>query len=369
MAELKNIKKIGVDTLKPYENNAKIHSDAQIEKLSRSIEEFGFISPVLIDKDFNVIAGHGRIEAAKRLQMDKIPCAFIEGLTEAQRRAYIIADNRLAEFGEWNEEMIQIEMADLMEMDLGFDIDDFDFPKVVAPDLDDLGPEIDTRDPSCQHNVFENQDRMQFTCDNFFGMPQMTATQTTGDKLLRFADWKEVDDLGEYIAHFYYDDYKFINAWRQPDKYLDRLKQFKAVISPDFSLYTDFPRALQILSCYRRQWCGAFWQENGIDVIPDVVWGDKDSYSYCFEGIPSGGTVAVSTVGVKNDKEWNGKEGEIFRDGYDEMLRRLEPTTILFYGDMIDGLEGNIIRCPSFYEQKRQMLNEKAKEKKDGQRE
>ena len=176
-----------------------------------------------------------------------------------------------------------------------------------------------------------------------------------------------VDDPENYIAHFYYDDYKFISAWREPDKYLDKLRKFKAVVSPDFSLYTDFPIALQILSCYRRQWVGAYWQMMGIDVIPDVVWGEKASFDFCFEGIPKGGTVAVSTVGVKNDKEWNNGLGTLFKDGYDEMLNRIEPKTILFYGDMIDGLEGNIIRIPSYYEQKRKILNARM-EAKDGTR-
>lgn len=193
--------------------------------------------------------------------------------------------------------------------------------------------------PSMQHFSFENQELMQFPTNSFYGIPEMEPTQTVGDKFLRFCDWKSVDDYENYIAHFFYDDYKFINAWRQPDRYVDRLKKFKAVISPDFSLYTDFPRALQILSCYRRQWLGAYWQYLGIDVIPDVIWGDKESYEYCFDGIPKHSTVAISTVGVRNDSEWNNKTGDLFKAGYDEMIRRLEPTSILLYGSLIDGLE------------------------------
>jgi len=207
---------------------------------------------------------------------------------------------------------------------------------------------------------------MQFPCVGFYGIPEMKPTTTTGDKMLRFMDHKEVENLSEYIAHFYYDDYKFMAAWRDPDKYIDLLRQFKAVVSPDFSLYTDFPRALQILSCYRRQWCGAYWQSQGIDVIPDVVWGDKESFKYCFDGLPIGGTVAVSTVGVKNDPTWNNKLSDLFKAGYNEMLERLSPTTILFYGDMIDGLEGNIIRIPSYYEERRKILNARMKEANHG---
>lgn len=214
---------------------------------------------------------------------------------------------------------------------------------------------------SLQHNVFENQERLQFPVVNDYGIPEMQATSTTGDKMLRFCDFNEVKDPENYIAHFYYDDYKFISAWRYPDKYIEKLKRFKAVVSPDFSLYTDFPKALQILSCYRRQWCGAYWQIMGIDVIPDVVWGGKESFDFCFDGIPKHSTVAVSSVGIRRNAEWNNKKDCLFKTGYDEMLKRLEPTAVLFYGEVIDGLDGNIIQIPSFYAQKRKFLDERTK--------
>lgn len=215
------------------------------------------------------------------------------------------------------------------------------------------------------HNVFENYDH-EFVpeCCGAFDIPVMSPTKTVGDKFVRFCDHLKCDEPNECIAHFYYDDYKFINAWRHPDMYVDKLKRFKAVISPDFSLYTDFPRVVQVLSCYRRQWLGAYWQSLGIDVIPDVVWGDRSSFEFCFDGIPKHSAVAVSSVGVKRDGDWNGKAGNMFKAGYDEMLRRLEPDTILFYGDVFDGLDGNIVHIPSFYAQRREELDARKKAKK-----
>lgn len=343
---------VEIRLIKPYPRNAKVHSKEQVKKIADSIQEFGFLSPVLIDRDYNLIAGHGRVEAAKTLGWKTVPCLFVDGLTEAQRRAYILADNRLGEIAEWDADLVSEELAALEEMDFDIDLTGFGEDDLALPeDQDEDDDDPDMRDPSCQHNAFENQDLKQFPCASWYGMPEMAATHATGDKMLRFMDWRTVPEgeRKDYIAHFYYDDYKFIAAWREPEKYLDRLRQFKAVVSPDFSLYTDFPRALQILSCYRRQWCGAFWQSKGIDVIPDVVWGDEESYGYCFDGIPKGGTVAVSTVGVRNDREWNGKDGDLFMAGYREMLNRLEPETVIVYGAMIDGLEGNIINVPSYY--------------------
>ena len=121
MGETTKFERVGVDTLIPYVNNANIHSDEQVTMIAASIREFGFLNPVLIDKNRNVIAGHGRILAAKKLGLTEVPCIFVEGLSEAQRKAYILADNRLAEFSEWDMDLVQGELEGLQEM--GFDID------------------------------------------------------------------------------------------------------------------------------------------------------------------------------------------------------------------------------------------------------
>ena len=369
--ELK-IEYLPVGSLKPYEKNARKHQDADVQTIVASIKEFGFDDPIGVwGEDNLIVEGHGRLMAAKKLGMETVPVIHLDHLTDEQRRAYALAHNKTAEMSEWDFDNLNLELEsldglfDFEPFDLSLEFEDEAEQDEHSPTSDGSHDDdfVDERDPSCQHNVFENQDRVQFPCIGFYGIPEMSPTQTVGDKMLRFMDWKEIDNPQDYIAHFYYDDYKFISAWREPDKYVERLKQFKAVVSPDFSLYTDFPRALQILSCYRRQWCGAYWQSLGIDVIPDVVWGDKESFGYCFDGIPKGGTVAVSSVGVKRDNEWNNKSGDMFKAGYDEMLKRLEPTTILFYGDMIDGLEGNVIQIPSYYAQKREILNERKKAK------
>lgn len=361
------IEYIEINKIKPYLNNAKKHPEEQVNRIAASIKEFGYAQPLVVDKNNVLIIGHGRLLASRKLGIDKVPIVQLDQLAEEQIKALRLADNRTNE-SEWDIALLEEELNDILDIDMsafGFDLDFGDKEEEEAEEDEE---DIDLRDPSCQHNVFENQDRMQFACNGFYGIPDMKPTWTTGDKMLRFMDWKEVSDSENYIAHFYYDDYKFISAWREPDKYVEKLRQFKAVVSPDFSLYTDFPRALQILSCYRRQWCGAYWQYLGLDVIPDVVWGDKESFAYCFDGIPKHSTVAVSSVGVKNDAEWNNKDGDLFRAGFEEMMKRLEPSTVLWYGDKIEGCEGNIIQIPSYYAQKRELLNQMAKEKKDGKR-
>tara|TARA_Y100000593_G_scaffold69366_1_gene127408 strand:- start:2987 stop:3577 length:591 start_codon:yes stop_codon:yes gene_type:complete len=107
-------------SLKPYENNPRTHSEAQIDRLVRSLKEFGFTNPVLIDKNLNVVAGHGRLLAAEILNLEKIPTISLEHLTEDQRKAYVIADNQLALASGWDDDLLQSELAALA--DAGFDL-------------------------------------------------------------------------------------------------------------------------------------------------------------------------------------------------------------------------------------------------------
>ncbi len=132
---------IAIDKLIPYTNNPRTHSDEQIKKIQSSIREFGFVNPVLIDKDCGIIAGHGRVEAAKREGMTEVPCVWVEHLTEAQKRAYIIADNKLAENAGWDESLLKLELGELKE--LNFDItltgfEDEDFQKNEPIDIEEL---------------------------------------------------------------------------------------------------------------------------------------------------------------------------------------------------------------------------------------
>ncbi len=354
----------------PYERNAKVHTAKQVRDIATSIKKFGWQQDTVITSDKVLVIGHGRRLAAMKIGCE-MPYHIIDKtadeLTDEDIRELRIVDNQTnMETGvDWA--AMEAELADLTFVDF-----DFDFGPDEIPDEDEQEEAARKRKPAenftdrdedplprLQHNTFDNFERdFKPQLAGKYDIPVMKKTRTTGKEFARFCDWKEIEDPGSMIAHFYYDNYKFINIWRDPDCYMDRLKNFKAVISPDFSLYTDFPLAMQIMSCYRRQWIGAYWQSLGLDVIPDVVWGEERSFEFCFDGIPKGGTVAVSSVGVKNDPLWNGEEDSLFKKGYDEMLNRLQPKAILFYGQMIDGLEGNIIRIPSFYEKKRGTLTE-----------
>ena len=131
---------VNINKLIPYVNNARTHSPEQITKLRSSLREFGFVNPIIVDKDFNVLAGHGRLMAAKAEGITEVPCVFAEHLTEAQKKGYILADNRMAMDAGWDDELLKVEMEALQDMgfDLsmtGFDTDELD--ELFSPDSDD----------------------------------------------------------------------------------------------------------------------------------------------------------------------------------------------------------------------------------------
>ena len=122
MKMTESLEKIPIEKLVPYARNARTHSKEQILQLRSSIREFGFINPCLIDKDYNIIAGHGRVLAAKEEGLTELPCVFVEHLTDAQKRAYILADNRLALNAGWDEEMLSVELSELEGADFDLDL-------------------------------------------------------------------------------------------------------------------------------------------------------------------------------------------------------------------------------------------------------
>ena len=127
---------VPIDKLIPYANNARTHSKEQITKLRSSLREYGFISPVIIDRNFNVLAGHGRVAAAKEEHISEVPCVFVDHLTEAQKKGYILADNRFAMDAGWDEDMLRVEMEALQGMDFDLGLTGFDEKEIA--DLFDL---------------------------------------------------------------------------------------------------------------------------------------------------------------------------------------------------------------------------------------
>lgn len=194
---------------------------------------------------------------------------------------------------------------------------------------------------------FENLDKFNFSGVGKYEIPQIDPeTKYPGGEFVGM-NYALTEKFPESkIMHCFVDDYQFIRYWNNPDKYLPVLSKFSAVCSPDFSTYTDMPLAMQIYNHYRKHWLAAYWQLNGITVYPTISWSDESSYNWCFDGEPVGGVVAVSSVGTQKNKE----SKRLFLLGYEEMMKRLDPEWVIFYGIVPEECDWNVIRVNPEYE-------------------
>lgn len=195
-----------------------------------------------------------------------------------------------------------------------------------------------------QTRNYENVQRMVFNGVGAYDIPKIDGIKFDFSEFIGFNYAKSVKNPKNKSVHFFLDDYQFTRVWTNPDKYIPVLQQFKYVLTPDFSLYMDFPKALQIYNHYRKHWLGAFWQTYGINVIPTICWSDEESFDWCFDGEPRNSVVAVSSVGTQKSKECKQR----FLIGYMEMINRLEPTQIIFYGNVPEECMGNIVHIKQF---------------------
>ena len=200
---------------------------------------------------------------------------------------------------------------------------------------------------------YENLEKFAPEVTGKYDIPVINADKADFSELIGFNYAKTCKAPNSKGIHFFLDDYQFARLWNRPLDYIRTLSQFSCVLSPDFSLYSDFPVAMQIYNHYRKHWLAAYWQRYGIKVIPTVCWSDEKSFDWCFDGEPVGGTVAVSSVGTQNSRAAKAA----FMRGYDAMLERLAPSKIIFYGNVPDECRGNIVRIKAFQEKFREAKN------------
>ena len=164
------------------------------------------------------------------------------------------------------------------------------------------------------------------------------------DLLLIGFDKTHLEDQNhlDRMVHFFLYDYRFERVWKNPDNDIEKLSRYRAVLSPDFSMYLEMAPVMQLYNVFRNRWCGAYWASKGLRVIPTVNWGDESTFDFCFEGIEKGSVVAVSTyMASEHDNRCDQKEW--FMAGYNEMLRRIEPEKIICYNTPFPEMQGNII--------------------------
>jgi len=179
--------------------------------------------------------------------------------------------------------------------------------------------------------------RNDFKMVGKYDMPLIRNQKISPDtiSLMSYAKAKKDDEENAFQSiHFFTYDWLFDNVYEEPEKTMEKLKQYYALLTPDFSVYTDMPRAVQIHSTFKSRWCGAYWQSQGIRVIPTIEWGDERSFDFCFDGIEEGSVVAVAT--------YNRKNKEAFLLGYNKMLEVIKPSAIICFDTPFPEMKGNI---------------------------
>lgn len=310
-----------IDDIMPYERNAR-HNEKAVPVVAESIKEFGLRGQIVLESKDNpvIVAGHTRWAACKSLGWVEIPddkIDFCDGLSSDQIKAFRLADNKTGEVSTWNIALLKSEAKSLGDK---FDLSkfSFDFKSKTKP----YGAERLRTDDSYNLRLINASH-----CAGNFDMPRIKGCMRKPKELLGFNYAKTVTSF-ERGVHFFIDDYQFERVWSHPEKYIDLLRRFDCVLTPDFSLYMDMPLPMQQWNEYRRRALGNYWQRSGVKVVPTLSWSDERSYGFCFDGIPKGSTLAVSTVGVKG----NESALAVWSAGMCEAMNKLHPKRVLLYG-------------------------------------
>ena len=195
-----------------------------------------------------------------------------------------------------------------------------------------------------QERNYENLQKAIYLGDGAYDIPILNPIKDIDvDSWVPFNFVKGHKNPQKTGVHFFVDDYQFERVWRYPEKYVGMLAKFGAVCTPDFSPYSDFPKAVQIFQHYKKHWCGAYWQEHGIKVIPTITWSSPDTLEWAFDGEPFESIIATSTLGMSDDA---------IMEGYKLIKEYLAPTKILWKGKIPEELtddvnSGYICRLPS----------------------
>lgn len=311
-----------IDEIVPYERNARNNAKA-IPKVAESIKEFGLRGTIGLESRENpvIVFGHTRVAACKSLGWAEIPDEKIEycdDLSADQIKAFRIADNKTGDIATYNKAMLREEVRGIKALDMSrFGVD---FKSKALP----YGAERLKTDRAYNLEMVNRSD-----CGRD-GFPSIKGCMAKPAELqgFNYAKSTPADAKADVGCHFFIDDYQFERLWQRPDAYLDVLKPYKCVLTPDFSLYMDMPDAMQQWNRYRSAALGNYWQRNGITVVPTLSWAQPSSYGFCFKGLPRHSTVATSTVGVARDEAARA----VWRDGMREAMKRLEPRRVLLYG-------------------------------------
>lgn len=359
-----DIKSDKITNYRPASKNANAHTQRGLRELEKAVQEDGWIAPITAAADGEVMDGSARLEtAADRFGEDVIvvhhdgkkPVIMVRDdipnahTPEARRIA--IRANRIAELDlAWNPDVL------LEDIESGLDLSGlFDGDELAAFVLDIGDSSEEVRDVFADvadefDSAYTLKSDMAFPSVQPFGIPEFRPDRlleipdglslwpgddlrsTVGDspKLLIYSNSCQTLNFSDSIMAFYTDDIRFESVWNYPDKMATRLLNaaFLGVVSPNFSLWPGQAQAVHIFNIYRSRWVGRYFQETGINVLPDVNWSDREDFEFCFCGVPQGCHISIQVQTFDKRKP---DEVEMVRAGISEALRIIKPEKVLFY--------------------------------------
>jgi hypothetical protein len=245
---------------------------------------------------------------------------------------------------DFDPDMLAMEIESILDFnmeDYGFDI----------PEID--GQEDDHKEKESHREKTYREYNLELfdanSCAGFYNMPIIRKSSFIPSDLIGF-NYALSSKNTKTGIHCFVDDYQISRLWNNPDAYIETLSKYECFLSPDFSLYLDMPMAMKVWNTYRSRLIGQYYQDHGIEVIPTVSWAEPETFTFCFDGIEHGGAVAVSSVGCMKSTE----SKKLFLAGYEEMVKRLQPETIIFYGNIPGECEGNLIQINAFQDKFRE---------------
>lgn len=296
---------------------------AELRQSLKDLPEMTEVREIVVDENDKILGGHQRVRALLANGIKSATVKRLVGWTDDAKRQFMIKDNSHA--GEWDSDIIANQ----------WDVEQINDWGVKVPEVQERLYYGDEREKTYKEMNLAEYDETR--ASNKYQLPTLEPCDYVPEKLIGFNEAKTAQDFNVGV-HFFIDDYQFSRVWRSPKKYIELLSKFDCIFTPDFSLYMDMPLAMKIWNSYRSRLIGQMAQDQGLRVIPTLIWAGDDTLDFVFDGLPKNSTVAVSTVGVMRDEEAK----KIWCKGMTEAIKQLQPKTILLYGSEIDFDFGDI---------------------------
>ena len=343
-----------ISELIPAEYNPRVDlkpGNALYEKLKSSIQEFGYIEPIIWnERTGHVVGGHQRLKILQELGLKEAECVIVN-FSEAQEKAANIALNKIS--NKWDmDKLIDLfqDLQDTQEINLeltGFNMPELD--KILKVDFSHYyGDEREKTYDAYRLNEYD-----EIRTAGYYQFPTIKACHVVPDDLIGFNYARSYKgDKSKVGIHFFIDDYQFERVWNNPFENIEILREYQCAIMPDFSTYFDMPIAMRIWNVYRMRMIGQIMQDAGLEVIPNIRDFDIHAGEANLEGIEPGGVIAISTVGYfgKNSTE---EIRRLYKEFSSLTVKVLQPELIISYGKKwpdydYDGAKVKYISTKSF---------------------